>query len=331
MSYQNGGSHRVVMGASDDYRHKPMPHLETRKRRNLILSLSLLALFFVICGSLMIARIQHHRGKSHAKGGLYQDDDDGWADDDDLNYHASGLSDLNSDLKHQSKVISKGCESTLLLIRHCEKQGPSETDHNGNYHCSYLGQERSYFLTTLFGTRWPNPSRLFALTPERGEGKGHLNFREYETLRPLSLKTGTPIEFADQNDLAKRYFDLLKSGDMCGKLTVVSWKHALFGELAKKLGCSVDGGCPDKFAENEFDQVWQLKFVFHPFAPDDLQDEQDFLNNQTHRHLKSGGGRIGWRVFGTVSQQGFDPLAFSYKSGDYPEGGNPTAGKWKEL
>mmetsp|Transcript_19605 Transcript_19605/g.37065 ORF Transcript_19605/g.37065 Transcript_19605/m.37065 type:complete len:330 (-) Transcript_19605:84-1073(-) len=326
MSYQNGG-HRVVMGAgNDDFRVKPMDYLEAHKRRNRCLSLSLLALLCIACGSLMIWRIQQHRLTSHGKKrhSLNQDDDS-WADDDD--FHApAGLTELNSNLKHQSKIISEGCESTMLIVRHCEKQGPSETDHNGNFHCSYLGQERSYFLSTLFGTRWPVPSQLFALTPERGQ---HLNFREYETLHPLSIKTGIPIEPTDQDKLPKQYFDLLKSGEMCGKLTVVSWKHELFGDLANKLGCTPYGGCPEKLPESEYDQVWQLKFVFHPFAPDDLKEEQEFFNNHTNRQLKSKTIRVGWRVFGTVSYQGYDPLAFSYKAGDYPVGGTPTGGKWK--
>lgn len=326
-SYQNGGGHPVVMGGDgDNVRVKPMDYIESHRRRNRCVSLSLMALFLVICGSLMVWRIQRHRIVPSDKS--LDHDDDGWADDDDLSSHATGLSDLNSDLKHQSKVIPEGCESTMLIIRHCEKQGPSETDHNGNYHCSYLGQERTYFLTTLFGSRWPEPSKLFALTPER---KTHLNFREYETLHPLSLKTGINIDIATQDDLSQRFFDLLRSGSMCGKVTVVSWKHSYFGELAKKLGCDNDDGCPDSFPETEFDQVWQLKFVFHPFAPDDLQEEQQFFNNHTDRRLNSSSKRIGWRVFGTVGQQGFDPLSFSYTAGDYPEGGTATGGKWKEL
>jgi len=308
------------MGAgNDEYHTRPMDYLEARKRRNRCLSLSLLVLICITCGSLVIWRIQHHRLNSHdkKKNSLNPDDDE-----------ASGLTELNSHLKHQSKIISKGCESTMLIIRHCEKQGPSETDHNGNFHCSYLGQERSYFLTTLFETRWPAPSQLFALTPERGD---HLNFREYETLYQLSIKTGISIELADQDSLPKKYFGLLKSGDMCGKLTVVSWKHDLFGDLTNKLGCTANDGCPEMFPESEFDQAWQLKFVFHPVAPENLQEEQEFFNNQTNRYrnLKSSSDKVGWRVFGTVSTQGFDPLAFSYKAGDYPEGGIPTGGNWK--
>ena len=305
-------------------RVKPMDHLERHRRRNRCLSLTLLALFLGICGSLLVWRIRHHAAVEKAIKASKNTDDDAY-DDDDIT-PAAGLVDLNLHLKDQSKIMEKGCESTLLILRHCEKLGPSEVDKNGNFHCSYLGQERAYFLATLFGTRWPNPSQLFALTPERDD---HLNFREYETLHPLSLKTGIPIEIADESNLPGQYFRLLQSGDMCGKLTVVSWKHAIIPDLAQRLGCTEDDGCPSTYPEETFDQVWQLKYVFYPWAPDDLEEEKEFLHNAMNRRLQGSRKQNGWRVFATVSQQGFDPLAFSYKAGDYPDGGSPTGGKWK--
>lgn len=326
MSYQNGGR-RVVMGAEETdglLKVKPMSYLEERRRRNLCVSFSLLALFLTMCGSLMVWRLGHFRAQQGMNENLPDYDTRGPAP-------SAGLEYLNKHLNHQSKLMKKGCESTFLLMRHCEKTGPSEIDDDGNSHCSYIGQERSYFLTTLFGNRWPIPSKLFALTPSRSD---HANFREYETLHPLSVKIGVPIEEATQKDLVHTYFKLLQSGEMCGKLTVASWKHSYIVEMAKMLGCEEIDGCPPEFPETSFDQVWQLKYVYYPFAADDLEEEQDYLHNNTHRRdLRSREileSSAGWRVFGTVSQQGFDPLAFSYKAGDYPVGGAPVAGKWKE-
>lgn len=274
-------------------------------------SLSLFVFFMALTGSLVVWRLRHASSAGSRRSLAEQ-----------------SLQVLNTRVHHQSKHIAEGCESTLLLMRHCEKDGRYEYDKDGISHCSYVGMERSYFLPTLFGSRWPRPSRLFALTPDRGS---HLNFREYETLHPLSIQLGVPVEIADQDDLAARYFALLRSGSMCGRLTVVSWKHSLMGEMAQLLGCDANDGCPRGYPVDNFDQVWQLKYVFHPTAPDKDATEEDFIHNDTNtlKHHKRP-HMSGWSVFATVSQQGFDPLSFSYQSGDYPEGGSPTGGKWRE-
>mmetsp|Transcript_1037 Transcript_1037/g.1300 ORF Transcript_1037/g.1300 Transcript_1037/m.1300 type:complete len:384 (-) Transcript_1037:163-1314(-) len=36
----------------------------------------------------------------------------------------------------------------------------------------------------------------------------------------------------------------------------------------------------------------------------------------------------GWMVYGSVTYQNFDPLGYSYMSGDYPDGGKKTGGGW---
>jgi hypothetical protein len=250
---------------------------------------------------------------------------------------AGALSTLNKHLNYQSKQISAMCESTIFLTRHCEKVGPNVEDADGNVHCSYLGLERAHFLATLFGnskhTRWPAPSHLFALTPDRGE---HLNFREWESLLPLSKATGISTDVVNRPaDLAEAYFSLLQSGDLCGELTVVSWKHDDMPELANHLGCGPENGCPDLYPDDEFDQVWQLKYVFHPIAPDFQEVEDDELMNTTsfpHRQLVSSVHKLkkGWSVFSTVTKENFDPLSFSKQAGDYPENGTPSGGRWQD-
>ena len=326
MTYQNG--HVVVKSGENDglLRMKPMAHLEARRRRNKCITMTLLALFLAMCTTLMVWRMQSHHGSGHRGfSPIYHSSSDDDTYDDDYVPPAS-LAELNNSLKDQSKVMEKGCESTLLIMRHCEKVGGNQVDSDGNFHCSYLGRERSYFIPTLFGKRWPIPSELFALTPERDT---HLNFREYETLHPLSLKTGVNIEIVDESNFPPKFFGLLQSGDMCGKLTVVSWKHAIIPKLANDLGCFEDDGCPKMYPESTFDQVWQLKYVFYPGEADDLEEEKAYIHNATRRRLSRREKQSGWKVYATVSQQGFDPLSFSYQAGDYPDGGSPTGGKWK--
>lgn len=246
---------------------------------------------------------------------------------------AHALKQLNTDISQQSKLISKGCESTLVLLRHCEKHGPSvRTSSDSSEHCSYIGQERAEYLATLFGGhphgKYPTPSHLFALTPDR---KSHKNFREWETLHPLSEKSGIMIEIAEHPTFAKDFFELLQAGVMCGRVAVVSWKHSFMAELASRLGCSKANGCPEKYREEEFDEFWQIKYVFHPDL--ELPKDERAAVNSTHpgRRLSASTSRKGWNVYGTVSKQGFDPLAFSYQSGDYPStgAGAVTGGRWR--
>jgi len=299
---------------------------------------------------------------------------------------------LNKHLHSQSKRIKKGCESTLLIMRHCEKIGPHVADDEGNVHCSYIGFERAKYLSTLFGNtpdeRWPSPAHLFALHPDR---EGHWNFREWETLHPLGKKIGINVDITSRGELASEYFDLLQSGSLCGEVSVVSWKHEFIPELATNLGCGPDDGCPAEYPEDDFDQVWQLKFVFEPEddAKHESKDESGLLRNNTtldgetsaahvsmhingtdttstgealydkedtvRRFLKNyaegtssvkkalkmmkkkksdkkkdkaASNGSGWSVYAAIVPQGFDPLAFSKLSGDYPVGGTKRGGSW---
>ena len=235
------------------------------------------------------------------------------------------------------------CETTLLLFRHCEKDG----DEGGTQLCNYLGYERAAYIATLFGgpqARWPMPSHLFALTPERN---GNLNYREYETLLPLSRKAKIDIDLARHPELAKEYLDLLASGALCDQVTVVSWKHSFLVELAARLGCGPDRGCPSLYNEHEFDQLWQLQYVFRPPSSSSSSSEfsqQDSFEDSvdgTRRHRRRLKGKKHrrrnrrrnikhpnrkWAVYGSVSQMNFDPLSFGYQAGDYQGNGS---GHWK--
>jgi hypothetical protein len=230
-----------------------------------------------------------------------------------------------------------GCESTIMLIRHCDKDGPLTTDDDDkSRHCSYEGFQRAYFLTSLFGNTWPIPSKLYALA---GSRKGHKNYREIEILEPLSYKIGVDInsKFSTRHtqDAAQEIFEELRAGKLCGKLTVFAWKHSHMPQLAHALGWK---DAPSHYPSKNFDQVWQIKYVYDPPA---------IYKVHKHKHSRSSssGGGSGasevhskrilkqssspeWVVYGHVSYQNFDPLTFGYVSGDYPHGGKNIGASW---
>jgi len=305
---------------------------------------------------------------------------------------ADSLDLLNSLYRTTSgSILESGCESTLLLIRHCDDT--SDTDgvvyQNGNNYCSWLGRERAYFFATLFDTpdnpqrRYPVPTKLFALTPKRtgsstlgskdndNKEKGHNTYREIEMLMPLANKFNLTVDVYDFDftALASDYFKLLQSGFMCGKVTVVTWKHDFIPDLAMALGCGPDEGCPRSYPDDTFDEVWQLKYVFDSRgkakasqAPMDLPVEITSqgvyqINNvtfefekvpstrhlghntilktkkhpkKTSKHRKEYSVQPFWSVYGTKTFQHFDPLRFSTHVGDYPSGGSSAGGKWAD-
>lgn len=325
---------------------------EERRRHRMILAMALLSSFLAVVSALLIWRLYVAQKVFHAELPTM--------------LAAQALDRLNHHIHKQSKHIAVGCESTLLLLRHCEKIGPYVEDaidfDTTNQHCSYLGYERAAHFATLFGNhpryRWPKPAHLFALTPQRSL---HLNFREWETLQPLSKRSGIVTEIANQESLPKLYFELLQSGSMCGRVSVVTWKHEHIPELARALACGPDNGCPDSYPDDSFDIVWQLKYVFHPDIKDEIKDSTNItsvINNSNSTaavqeigdddenppNLRSRGRRRlmhhtkpfskhGWNVYATVSYQNFDPLAYSKSVGDYNHktiGATESGGRWKQ-
>lgn len=85
----------------------------------------------------------------------------------------------------------EGCESTVLIVRHCEKGSVRE-------HCAHVGFERAVYLATQFGShpheRWPSPSYIFAEGPGERRNTKKMNFREIETVGPLSEKVGVKVD-----------------------------------------------------------------------------------------------------------------------------------------
>jgi hypothetical protein len=278
---------------------------------------------------------------------------------------------------HQLRLLNekitkahRGCESTVLLIRHCEKFGPDTVsrEEEDEYipeedrlaeeeekvdHCSYLGMERAHFFASLFGSttsssnstqpppRYPLPTELYALSKDRGN---HNNWREMETLEPVASKASIPIDMrfghADRDALANDVFERLANGDMCGKLAVISWKHSFLPALARALACP---DCPAAYPENTFDEMWQLKYVFDPHAlydkvsggdtatvgvTMDIVEADNGTGSVRRRELARKKHRRRWAVYSTIVHQNFDPLAYSFQTGDYPPTGAKRGGSW---
>lgn len=336
-SYQNGGIRKIEeIGVSAET-------LQQRRSCRRLLFTSLGVVFLLVF--LVMAKVVHgHQKQRSGNGFLYYDDDDGVPTRDNDSQLLT-MQDLNV---RTDTSIPSGCESTVIILRHCEKDGPETWDEEGNEHCSYVGYERAHFIPSLFATpvtninkdKWPVPAALFALSSQRSD---HLNFREVETLTPLANHFGLQVEsdIGSNNHMVKTIFHGLSSGKWCGKSVVISWKHELFGTLAEDLGCY---DCPLTYPDQEFDQVWQLKYVYdvagtpiiqssrmHPTTPTPPLSQSTPNNDNLRRDLKrkkldTDAPTKMWSVYSTIVQQNFDPLKYSFAVGDYD--GGSQGGKW---
>ena len=228
---------------------------------------------------------------------LKHDHGDGEAKDTNHHHH-------HSDNK-ESNVLPVGCETTIVLIRHCEKGSVAE-------HCAYSGYERSVYLSTLFGAdgKYPAPSFIFAEAPIARHSREKMNFREVETVGPLSVAMNVKVDdsYTDETlyDLAHRLKHQVKRGALCGQVVVIVWKHSRIGELAHMLGCGPHQGCPIDYSGKTFDQLWQIRYIY-----------TNLWNHSTHKKRFIQYPSIPyWNVFGSVQYENFDPLAFSNRFGD---------------
>jgi hypothetical protein len=230
---------------------------------------------------------------------------------------------------------------------------------SGDKHCSYVGYERTEYFAQQFEShqihqdaeqphrRWPMPSALYALLPEQATQNGGINYRQIEMLLPLAKRTHVSIEIVDSPEQVaesihtqlQTHNDPLKESSVCGRLLVIAWKHRFIPDVAAALGCGPDQGCYNSYPDEEFDVVWQLRFVYEPPAPDDevlkLLDQGSSLLKDTHHLLdsqkkwqenelnlnrnkddaqsyKHNVTFSGWTVYGGVTNQDFDPLYNEY-------------------
>jgi len=241
------------------------------------------------------------------------------------------------------KRCSTNCESTISLIRHCEKDVARE-------HCSYVGYERSLYLSTLFGNlttdRWPIPSYIFALSPGERRLKNVRNWREVETVMPLSHVNNMTVDYSfgldEREGLVEHILGLLRSGVLCGKSVIICWKHSDLANLAQSLGCGHENGCPKKWYGRDFDSLWEIKYAYRkllnsPLAAEGVtekkkkkkkkKDNED--NGKSHYDKPQWDKYPIWHVAGSEQQQGFDPLEFSKRMGDY-QAEERDSGSWLE-
>ena len=161
--------------------------------------------------------------------------------------------------------------------------------------------------------QFPTPHKLYALSSKRiRDGKPHKthdNFREIETITPLSDKFHLDVDerfgVEDEGDLASDFFEILSKsvtanvdrmsmmeksqhaadsslspagGDdvasLCNNgMTVVNWKHSRIPVLAQALGCGTNEGCPKKYKGKDFDTLWVLTFQYSMLV--DGNDDSD--------------------------------------------------------
>ncbi|KAG7341968.1 hypothetical protein IV203_007060 [Nitzschia inconspicua] len=249
-------------------------------------------------------------------------------------------------------VPKNECKVTVLITRHCNDYGVYAMDdgESGDKHCSFVGYERTEYFAMKFEShtaqsqeeinrRWPMPSALYALLPEQGTQNGGINYRQIEMLLPLAKRTNVPIQVvatADQVGTSIRE-KLQRNGNICGQVMVVAWKHRFIPDVAAALGCGPDQGCYKSYPDEEFDQVWQLRFIYEPPAPKDevlrLLDEDSFLLQDDYGILaqqkkwqeylldlegkrdsryQHPSANTGWTVYGGRTNQEFDPLQSEY-------------------
>jgi len=331
---------RTAPDAAETGSWHPRHTARARNRKVAVFSVAAIAILAVIVTMIMFASISASR-----------DSKDASAASSNHHHHKTGHHGKYSTVLSLSASpdIPSGCETTFLIFRHCDKYGPGTQDEQGNSHCSYVGFERNQFIANeIFGpgNRWPTPSLVYAYTTQRGN---HLNFREVETVEPLADKYHLDVVISDDSSaLADDYFDRLMSGEMCGKVALASWKHSLISKLCETLGNNM---CPSDYPEDSFDQVWQLKFVYDPSNSPVITQAHLRHSNQPHKkHDATLSSRSGkkydspgqWYSYLAVTQQGFDPLQYSAKFGDYGAGnqqhpalsqhdtlqGTPVAGGW---
>jgi hypothetical protein len=209
----------------------------------------------------------------------------------------------------------------VLLLRHCE-DGRTYRQPDKSRHCNPLGWQRAHYLAmVLFGQRWPLPTHLYALMKSQ-------NMRQYETLLPVSQRTGvniTGIDFhnqptvtlvnAVQHDLREMCntdttVDAIQNNNLNSRMipttpmitvVVVAWKHVYLPDVAAALGCD---HCPHTWDDDDFDSVWQLHYHY---------DNDDVTTNS------------GPTVYASVVHQHFDPLAvqWQHRSDHYPSLSTP--------
>ena len=301
---------------------------------------------------------------------------------------ANALVRLNSNIQHLppkkctvTVLIARHCNDYGVYAKDDDESGDKHCSYVGYERTRYFASQFADINTTKEEQqhqRWPSPIALYALLPEQHKG---INYRQIETLLPLAGKSNANInivgkaeqvassifdqlqnthrdpaknatsskhELHESETVKKHKNDTVEENPYCGQVIVIAWKHDNIPEVAAALGCGPDQGCPLEYPDDDYDLVWQLRFVHEPPAPKNevpwlvhqdspflIDDSGHLLSQQQRKQLdaayvidgyngpsKNGTGNPfrkhisqsrGWTVYGTVTNQNFDPLQASYQ------------------
>jgi phosphohistidine phosphatase SixA len=137
----------------------------------------------------------------------------------------------------------------LLVMRHAEKSAdPSDPN------LTPAGEARAKALADYIPNEFGAPDFIFAAAISKHSA------RPYETVKPLSKRTGVPIDatIADQ-DYGFLASELLKDTDYAGKTGVVCWHHGNIPSLMHALGAP-SNAYPDPWDPKVFNLILKVEF-----------------------------------------------------------------------
>lgn len=138
----------------------------------------------------------------------------------------------------------------ILVMRHAEKSAdPADPD------ITPAGEARATALAKYIPDTFGEPDFIFASAVSKHSA------RPYETVKPLSKRTGLPIDatIADQ-DYPFLAHDLLSDADFAGKRIVVCWHHGNIPSLMHALGAA-NGDYPDPWDPGVFNLILKVDFA----------------------------------------------------------------------
>jgi hypothetical protein len=137
----------------------------------------------------------------------------------------------------------------ILVMRHAEKPA-DPVDPN----LTAAGQARATALAKYIPDTFGEQDFIFASAISKHSA------RPYETVQPLSKRTGVPIDaiIADQ-DYAVLAQDLLSDASFAGKRTVVCWHHGNIPSLMHALGAA-SGDYPDPWDPSVFNLILKIDY-----------------------------------------------------------------------
>jgi broad specificity phosphatase PhoE len=130
----------------------------------------------------------------------------------------------------------------IMVIRHGEKINDKLTD------LSPRGKARAYCLTSIFGSTYPAPQKIFAQNPTEKKQ----STRPRDTVVPLAEALGLQVDLSYTSGQIKKLTNYIASSN--DEVTLVSWNNDKIPEIAEKLGISN----PPDWDSDTFDDIWMI-------------------------------------------------------------------------